>query len=315
MTETLASLLTRLSEGDGPAILWGRQAVPFFGLLFDRLVSRGVLVENAPDSTWHLCADCECGLDARPIEVISGRNVAVCPLDRGADRVLEPEDIRSFTIVREGLIREIASAGSFDRDPPMVADGVWALGHLPTGSVVFIALSRSVLLRDELPARLSEVARGARCLVMGPQLSADAVMRFVDRGMDFIPIETALLAGDSRLCLNRSVLEPRAHVPRLQIERAARRVTVDGQVVRTSEQQFSLLSLLVESAVTGAAPVATRTIEDHLWGSAVSQLAIQAKEPIRSLRKALGETVVIESTRNPNGYRLLLAPSEIMIRD
>ncbi len=314
MTETLAGVLTRLSEVDGAATLWGRQARPFYGPLFDRLLSRGVLVENAPDTTWPVCPDCECGLDERPIEVTGDCHVAICPIDRRADRILEPDDLRSFSIDRDALVREIARASGFG-EPSAVTEGLWVLGRLETGRVVFIALSRTTPLREELPARLAEVARGARCIVLGPQLATDAVMRFADRGMDFIPIRMALLGDERRLHLDPAALEPRATLPRLQIDRAARRVSVDGRVVHTSEQQFSLLSLLAESASTSGAPVSNRSIEDHLWGTAVSRVAIQAKEPIRSLRKALGAAIDIQNTRNPNGYRLVLDPSDIVIRD
>jgi len=62
MTETILRLLTRLSEAGDDAILPGELASPFFGPVFDRLLAKRVLVEQAPLADWDVCVGCECGL-------------------------------------------------------------------------------------------------------------------------------------------------------------------------------------------------------------------------------------------------------------
>ena len=42
MSESLSRLLLRLSEAGEPAVLWGRQASPYLGQDFERLLSSGV---------------------------------------------------------------------------------------------------------------------------------------------------------------------------------------------------------------------------------------------------------------------------------
>ena len=55
MTETILRLLTRLSEAGDDAILSGDLAVPFFGPVFDRLLAKRFLVEQAPLIDWEVC--------------------------------------------------------------------------------------------------------------------------------------------------------------------------------------------------------------------------------------------------------------------
>ncbi len=131
MTETLPRLLLRLSEAGEPAILWGRQAAPHAGRAFDRLLDRGVLVEQAPATEWDVCPACECGLGARPIQHINGRQIVVCPPDRRNDVVLGDDDLQSFRIHlpifprwSAKLPRRPVSAMSLHRSPQ--ASGIWA---------------------------------------------------------------------------------------------------------------------------------------------------------------------------------------------
>src|SRR6056297_2887042 len=85
MTETILRLLTRLSEAGDDAILPGELAAPFFGPVFDRLLAKRVLVEQAPLADWEVCDACECGLPCRPIRKAGDGYRAECPLDRRHD--------------------------------------------------------------------------------------------------------------------------------------------------------------------------------------------------------------------------------------
>ena len=119
MTDTLAALLLRLSEGGGPAMLWGRMAKPHYGPAFGRMLAAGVLVECPPVEEWAACADCDCGFDARPIQRLGDRIIAACPFDASSDIELEEDDLRDFRIDAEKLVALIAEASGFrgtDRD-------------------------------------------------------------------------------------------------------------------------------------------------------------------------------------------------------
>ena len=117
MTETLAGLLLRLSEAGDPAVLWGQQAAGHAGPAFERLLARGVLIEQAPATEWDVCPACECGLEFRPIEQIEGRIVALCPTDRRSDVVLDSDDLRSFRISAAAIAGEIALVSGFADTP------------------------------------------------------------------------------------------------------------------------------------------------------------------------------------------------------
>ena len=98
MTETILRLLTRLSEAGDDAILPGELAAPFFGPVFDRLLAKRVLVEQAPLADWEVCDACECGLPCRPIRKAGDGYRAECPLDRRHDVDLTEDDLRVFRI-------------------------------------------------------------------------------------------------------------------------------------------------------------------------------------------------------------------------
>ena len=86
-----------------------------------------------------------------------------------------------------------------------------------------------------------------------------------------------------------------------------------------SEQAFQLLVLLAEHALKSPAILENCQIEAHLWGTNIHRISSQVREPVRALRDALAadsansEAVrtLIENRRNPNGYRLVLAPEDI----
>jgi hypothetical protein len=117
------ALLTRLSEAGPDAVLWGRAARPHFGPAFDRLLRKRVLVERSRAGMWPTCADCDCGLDARPIVEAQGNLVAACPLDHHADQNLAPGDLRSFCIDSERLVAVMAEVSGFN-SPASILPGL-----------------------------------------------------------------------------------------------------------------------------------------------------------------------------------------------
>lgn len=324
MTETLSALLLRLSEADGPVVLWGRRARPHFGRAFDRLLASGVLVEQAPAESWPPCRDCECGIDARPVQRLGGRLIATCPWDADADAVIAPDDLRSFEVDKPRLVALLATASGFAEPVEAILPGVWRLGRLPSGRAIVLSLTRRVLEQPGLVLALKAAAPGAPLTIVAPEPGSAVRMRLLEAGIGLIDPQSALTpTADGIGALDPAALEPRAGAPRLVIEGRARRVGLDGRSVHLSEQLFLLLLFLAERALESPATVEVRAIEDHVWGPGIHRISSGIREPIRALRVALAAgaadaataRALIENTRNPNGYRLNLAAGHISIVD
>ena len=321
MIETLPRLLLRLSEAGDPAILLGRQAASHAGRDFERLLGRGVLVEQAPATEWDVCSACDCGLDARPIECIDGQCVAICPTDRRSDVVLGEDDLRSFRIHPPALVHEIAMASGFGDEPSPVAVGVWHLGQTSSQRALFLALLRDAVLQPGTIGLMRSVARSSPVTVIAPTMAADDLARLVDAGLHLA--SGADCIATSGFAIDQSKLEPQLRLaPRLVIRRTAKIVSLDGMPRTLSDQEFQLLVLLAEHALKSPAIIENRTIEAHIWGANIHKISSQVREPVRALRDALAVgsadaeaiRVLIENRRNPNGYRLALPPDEIELR-
>ncbi|MBF0325499.1 MAG: response regulator transcription factor [Alphaproteobacteria bacterium] len=322
MTETLSRLLLRLSEAEHP-VLWGRVAAPHFGRDFERMLAQRVLVEEAPTETWGLCSNCDCGLDARPIQRINGRPVAVCPLDHQADTHLTDTDIRSFLIDTAVLVRLIATA-SFGVEPSQIASGVWHLGPTATKRATFIAPSRSAVLQPGLVGTLRLFDRSSQTTLIAPPIPAAEQTRFAEAGILLVSSRECLACHDgaAAFAIDTAKLElPSAFAPRLVICRSGKSVVLDGIPKPLSDQTFKLLVLLAEQAMKTPAVIEKRHIENHLWGASVHRITSEVREPVRALRDALaaGGTdpnavrSLIQNRQNPNGYRLMLAPEDIQL--
>lgn len=322
MTETLPRLLLRLSEAGDPAILWGRQAALHAGPAFERLLDRGVLVEQAPAMEWDVCRACDCGLDARPIQQVNGQHLAVCPTDRRSDLVLGDDELRSFRIHPPALVREIAIASGFSDEPSQIATGVWHLGETSSQRALFLALHRDAALPPGILSLMRSIARSLPITVIAPAMAADDQARIIDAGL-LLVVGRDCIGGDeatASFCIDQSKIEPRPRLAaRLVIQRTAKIVILDGVPKRLSDQEFQLLVLLAEHALKSPAVLENRKIEARIWSTNIDKISSQVREPVRALRDALAldsadpkaVRTLLENRRNPNGYRLVLAPEEI----
>jgi len=324
MTDTLAALLLRLSEGGRPALLWGRVARPYFGAAFDRMLAAGVLVEGPPAEEWSACADCDCGFGLRPIQRIDGRIVAACPIDASSDTVLDEDDLRGFRVDPERLFGLISAASGFQEPLELLAPYVWRIGRLASGRSVVVAISVRDLDHPGTVLLLKSAAGGASVTVAAPDPGPDIRLRFLEAGIDLVELRAALKPNSTGIdVFDLAMLEPVGVEPRLTIDRRARRSSLDGRSVRLSDQLFALLLFLAERALDSPETVEFRVIEDHVWDSGVHRISSGIREPVRALRDALAvgaadgkaARALIENTRNPNGYRLGLPASEIIIAD
>lgn len=317
MVATLAHLLLLRSEAGEPALLWGREAKPFYGPAFDRLIVAGVLVARAPALEWQVCDDCDCGRDWRPIERIDGRLVAVCPLDHAADVVLDPEDLESYEINPAALVREIAASSGFADEPSEIIAGLWHLGRSASGRQVFLVLSRLCALQPGLIAAIRLVDGASQTTLITPALSAAESVRFAEAGIHVVSSEECIGdSGQGCFAIDPAKLEPaRTSAPRLLIVRSSQRVVLDGIERHVPQQPFRLLTSLAEAAIRKGGVVRTIDIEAANSGRAASDL-------VRELRNCLAASApepdqvrrLIKTRRSPSGYALVLEPHEIDLR-
>lgn len=310
MTETLPRLLLRLSEAGDPAILWGRQAASHSGRDFERLLDRGILVEQAPATEWDVCPACDCGLDARPIQQVNGRQIAVCPTDRRSDLVLGDDDLRSFRIDPSALVREIAMASGFGGEPAAVATGVWHLGETSNQRALFFALSRDAVLQPGMIGLMRSVARSSPITVIVPAMAADELARFVDAAISVVSMEGCLGGNAAGFAIEFSTLESAsAFEPHLVIFRLSQRVILDGIEMHIPQQPFKLLVKLAEAVGGRSGYLTPHQIEAENSGRGAADL-------VRELRRFLSEgrhgrgADLIKTRRSPTGYFLALVPEE-----
>ena len=317
MTETLARLLLRLSEAGSPAYLWGRQASPYMGPAFERLLERGVLIEQPRATTWQTCFDCECGLDERPVELIDGQPVAVCPSDHRNDARLSADDLTTYLIDPEMFVGELVRGVSLATRPSEISPGLWHCGRVGTDIDVFVALAEPAVLQPGLRATIRETLGQSTWLLIGPTLSAGDRTHLVDRGFRICTFDEALRVDDTGACrLDLSgLLEGPAETVRLIVDGRAQCAVVEGRAVDMPAAPFKLLRLFTEAVLGGGRLLTAQQIEAKF-----SQR--EAPDLVRELRKCLQRAgldaataaVWIRTHRSPTRYGLSLAPGEIEYR-
>lgn len=323
MTERLSRLLLQLSEAGDPAILWGRLAKPFLGREFDRLLSRGVLVEEAPAEEWDVCSDCECGHECRTIQTIDGKLIAACPYDHRSDTILEPEDLRSFRIFSSALVNELAHASGFENAPSEIMPGVWRLGQVPSGRVAFLGLSRAAVTAPGLVGTIRLTDRATPITIVCPKLDAASLIRLAEADVFVVPLADCLVATPGGLgsVIDRSRMEPvMMRAPRLVVRRISRIVELDGVRKDLSEQTLKLLVLLIERIGTDKPYAAARDVEECIWGQHINLVVRQARDVVRELREDLERGAAnpeaaraLIGNRRGQGWLLELPASEIRL--
>ena len=136
----LAWLWTRLSEGGARVAISGRALSRFPANDIERLLRAQVLIEEQKADTWSVCAECDCGLDARSVEQLDDAFRACCPHDQAEDVILQKDDLRRFSVDVDRLVARIAASGNLGGAVACIADGVWLLGETPVTSSAKISL-------------------------------------------------------------------------------------------------------------------------------------------------------------------------------
>lgn len=323
MTETLVSLLLRRSEAGNPALLWGREAKPFLGREFDRLLHRGILIEQPLAEDWDVCSACECGLDARPIQRVRGQWVAACPYDHRSDLVLDDDDLRSFEIVASIVVRELSDASGFSGEPSEFMPGVWRLGLAKSSRATFLALSASAATAPGLVGAIRLIDRSIPVTMICPEVGAAGLLRFAEADVHVVPLAQCLLvvSGGLGYALDQARLDPASRrTPRLVIRRNPRIMELDGVRASLTDQTLNLLLLLVEQAEVEGSYAAPRDVESRVWGKDVHRVSRPARDVVRELRDIMERGAVdpeaarsLIVNRRDHGWRLSLPAAEIQV--
>lgn len=316
MTETILRLLTRLSEAGDDAILPGELAARFFGPVFDRLLAKRVLVEQAPLSDWEVCEACECGLLCRPIRKVGDSFQAECPLDRRQDIDLTEDELRVFRIGGEALASAIGVAAGFSAAPRPAVEKVWRLGDMPSGRAVFLALEPGGLIGDGIITSLRQAAQGQDITILAPELPAEVARRYQDAGFHLIATRAVLRTATNSFAAAIDVAElaPVPLAPVLRVRRATAGVQWDGRSVVLSRQIFPVFERLLDKAMSRDQVASQSYVE--------GTTAREAKDLVRELRDALkasgftdAESKALIVTVRNRGYRLDVPATEILVDD
>jgi DNA-binding winged helix-turn-helix (wHTH) protein len=280
-----------------------------------------IIVEDEPADTWSTCSNCECGLDARPIQRINGRSVAACPLDANSDAVLDEDDLKSFRIDVPRLVAEIASASGFASDPSEIMNGVWHLGAILPGHTVFVVPSVASAQKSDLVPVLRAAVGEARITLLAPDLSGTQRRRLKDAGMELLRLCDAVGANaDAPFALSIPARASARHIaPRLIVVCSQQSVTLDGTEIALPPRPFTVLLTLAEAASQGLPLVQRGDLQKRLYGNRAVDKRLVA-DAVRDLREKLAsrgrrakdkETLI--ETRSQVGYALAVPGEAIQI--
>jgi len=319
MTVNLTALLLQLSESGHSAILWGRQAKPYFGKDFERLLNCRLLVEEARADEWDVCDACECDHGVRLIQEINGQFIAACPIDSRSDTVLDPEDMRSFRIDQAALVAEVAKASGFAQEPAEVMPGVWRLGVSGLRAMNYLVLNREGVAYPGLISVLKANSDGLPMTLVAPVEKPEDFLRLAAAAIHVVQTADAFAQDGAAFAMDMTKMAPVASSTyRLTLHRAQSKMVLDGDELDLPKVSFQLLWLLADQATHGDGLADRRKIEDALWSTTVSRTAVG--DAIRNLRKAIKgldrkdrPTVALIKTMTNQGYVLDLAADDIRL--
>jgi hypothetical protein len=317
MTETFLRLLTRLSEAGDDAILTGAVARPFKGPLFERLLSRRVIVEDARLTEWDVCDRCDCGLASRPIRSVGGEWFrAECPLDRAQDVNLSEDDLLVYRVEAAGLASVIGVAAGLKYAPSQLVRGLWQLGALPSGRVVFLAFEAAALASEAIVATLRQAAQGQDVTILVPAILPAALLRLRDAGFHTVETVSVMVpvAGGLGVAIDPATLNPPPGPGpgSLRVRSGSAEVEWLGRSVVLSHQLFPVFQRLLAKAKTRDQVASGPEVE--------GTTGREAKDLIRELRAAFvaagftkAEAEAFFMLVRGRGYRLGVPSSGILI--
>lgn len=260
----LAWLWTRLSE-DGPeTTISGRALKRFPKREVERLLKARVLVEQRKVDTWSVCAHCDCGLDARPVEKLGNLFRACCPHDAVEDLILEEQDLERFSVAPEKLAARIAASGGLTGRTAQIVDGIWAIGTAPSGVVIVLCQDTSLVDAVGTVLSIKAAVDGAPVVLIAADFGAASLVRIHESSLSSALISDVLVSdatGTDRLELGQLADVARALAPgaaavlapeaRLRIFRTRRTLRLDGRDIVLSLTGFDAFCGAAEKVVAG----------------------------------------------------------------
>ena len=311
----LAWLWTRLSDGGSQVTVSGRALRRFPDREVQRLLRARVLIEQRKADSWAVCAQCDCGLDARPIRQVGAELRACCPHETAEDVILTEEDLRSFGLDPGRLAAEIAATGALSGVTACIAEGLWALGVSPAGTAVVLCSDPAVL--DSPGANLAiRASVGARpiCVVASePDLAWG--LRLREAGVHVQPLTDVLVPGaDGRDRLAADLAPANATTVRLVLRRSLQTAILDGRPLDLPMQRFVLLRMLAEQLFRRDPVLLLQTIEREL-GRDPRGIARDLRTSLVANGLSKTEAEALIALVRGRGYRLGLAPAEVVLED
>jgi DNA-binding winged helix-turn-helix (wHTH) protein len=321
MTNSLPKLLLQLSEVAQPALLAGRQAKPYFGPAFDRLLDSGVLIEETVADCWPVCASCECDLDARPIEATGVGFLAPCPLDRRNDAVLDADDLRMFQLIPDALLNEIATRSGLPATPVVITPNVWLVDTGAADRCVFLTTAVRAVTEVGFVDLALRLAHGRGITVVVPRIPDLNRANLERAGMHVVERDDVLVINDATPLptLDLARLVPGAEAPDLVLTRSRLSVRLFDAKRALPQRPFDLLWFLAERAKAGRALCERRVVEKGVWPTTtVARNAVA--DAVRDLRHQLAQFPVttmkpeeLIETRTGKGYLITLPAADIRL--
>jgi hypothetical protein len=306
----LAWLWTRLSEGGARVSISGRALGRFPASEVERLLRAQVLIEERKVDTWSVCAECDCGLDARPVEPSDDAFRACCPHDPAEDVILQKDDLSRFSVDADRLVARIAASGNLGGAVACIADGVWLLGETPSGHAVVLSFDAEDLVVPGAVMVIKAAVGPKPILAIVHDLSAAIAVRLREVGIEPKKIAAVFKAGSDGT--ERLVLDPPSSVPRLVMKLSAQSVTLDGRRLDLSTQMFALFRLLIEQSVKRD-PVLKKQDIERQTGRPANEIARDLRNALISSGMPEAQAKSLVATVHARGYRLGLAPAEVVI--
>jgi hypothetical protein len=324
----LAWLWTRLSEGGAQVSISGRALRRFPERELDRLLRARVLIEQRKVDSWSLCAQCDCGLDARPIRQNGGELRACCPYDVAEDVVLDENDIRRFGIDAERLAARIAASGGLEGGVAPIAEEIWSIGTAPPGVAIVLCSDPHQLARPGTVLAIKAAVGVGHAVLIAPELGMSTTLRLKEAGLSTANLAQVLIpdaAGTDRLEPGRlaelaraagAVAGGEAAPPaRLRISRARRTVQLDGHDIVLSLTGFDAFVGAAEKRVAGEVMLTYQELHSLTNRASHRDVINELRDQLESHGLTREQTFGLVKTIHGRGMTIGLARSDIDIRD
>lgn len=321
MTDGLSHQLWRLSEAGEPVVMLGRQHAVGEEAAFERLLQLGILLHRGRESSWDVCADCDCGADEREVLWDGDVATAKCAADRRRDERLDADDVRSFSVDLHAFMDGVATAMGLG-GAELVAPGLWSLGMLADGRIIVAAPTRAGIRQPGLAGAIRLAHKEGTIVLVGPELPALLRGNLAEQNIHHVQPAHALLpsSGDLSLALDtRRLPDGRAGRYELVLTAATQTVRLDDREASIRAKPFQLLRALADAHRDGRPVVHPSVLHALLFSANTSPDAVRklANELRSQLREHFGDTPRVAgliTTNNTLGYSIACPPLSVLVK-